>query len=343
MKPFARTRLFVLLAVLLAALTACGGSGSTYAAGASSSVAAMPQTMDMAVAESEVGFSSSSSNGETAPSSRKIVRRISLSLETKEFDDAIAGILDLVSSAGGYVENQRVSGVSLRNQEGYRSRNAEISARIPTDRLDEVTGAVGELCNVVSQSESADDITDHYYDTEAHLSTLRLQEERLLAILEKAEKLEDVITLEQALSETRYEIEALTASINRMDSQVAYSYLNIDLSEVVDYNVVEGPPKTFGEKVSASWGRSVRKMGNALEGILFFVIEDLPVTLLILAFWGGIAFLVWKLVLKRIVSHQKNRRVQAPPVAPPPAYQQPAPPSYAPPKQPESTDQQQPK
>ena len=109
-----------------------------------------------------------------------------------------------------------------------------------------------------------------------------LQEERLLDILSKAEKLDDVITLEQALSEVRYEIESLTASLRRMDSQVAYSTLNIDLSEVVDYQQPSIQPKSFGERIAAVWSRSVERMGDIAEGLVLFAVEALPSILLFL-------------------------------------------------------------
>lgn len=338
MKQTKRTRVLILAAALLAAaltlLTACGGSSESY--GASSSAAVSTAPMEAPEARDMVGMSANQLTADGGIemaeedaadnadlSARKIVRRVGLSLETKEFDTAVTEIVRIVTEAGGYLDNQWVGGVSLYERGNYSARTAEINARIPTERLDEVANSVGGLCNVVSKSESADDITDRYYDTEAHLNTLKLQEERLLAILEKAEKLEDVITLEQALSETRYEIETLTAAMKRMDGQVAYSYLDIDLTEVVDYNLVEGPPKTFGEKLSASFARSGNKIASALEDILFFIIEDLPVALLTLAFWGAVFFVLWKLIFRRVARRWTARREQLPPVAPPPSYDTP--------------------
>lgn len=336
MKQPKRTRIPILSAVLLAAaltlLTACGSSSAGYeasSAAVSTAPVEAPEARDMAgmsasrlTADGGIEMAEEGAAGNAGLSDRKIVRRAGLSLETKEFDTAVTEIVRIVTEAGGYLDNQWVGGVSLYERGSYSARTAEINARIPAERLDEVANSVGGLCNVVSKSESADDITDRYYDTEAHLNTLMLQEERLLAILEKAEKLEDVISLEQALSETRYEIETLTAAMKRMDGQVAYSYLDIDLTEVVDYNLVEGPPKTFGEKLSASFARSGNKIASALEDVLFFIIEDLPAALLTLAFWGAAFFIFWKLILRRIVQRWNARREQLPP-APAPSYDSP--------------------
>ncbi|HWP51966.1 MAG TPA: DUF4349 domain-containing protein [Clostridia bacterium] len=232
-------------------------------------------------------------------SDRKIVKHSYLTLETKEFDTALEKLLAAITQQGGYIESQSINGQSLTYRGSYYERTASIQARIPADKLDGVIATVGGICNITSKSESIDDITDSYFDTEAHLNSLKLQEERLLEILSKAEKLEDVISLEQALSDVRYQIESLTASMRRMDSQITYSYMNMDLREVVEYQSVESAPKTLGEKIAASFKRSGEKIAWFFEATLLFVIEDLPLIVIWIAITGVIAFISFK-QLRRI-------------------------------------------
>ena len=286
------------LLILLFSVTACGSSSISHTSYAAPSSA--PSVANYQMAEAGAGFMSDMASPEMDVSSalkdissqRKIVKHSNLSLETKDFDTAIFELRALVQSAGGYIESQNVNGISLYNQSRYNERTAFIFARIPSDSLNEVVNQVGALCNIVSQGERMDDITDSYYDTQARLDSLELQEERLMAILEKAEKLEEVITLERALSDTRYQIESLTASMKRMDSQVAYSYLNIDLTEVVEYQAIESLPKSFGERVSISWGRSLGKIQREMEGLLFSLIEDGPLFIIELLLLGVVIFVV---------------------------------------------------
>lgn len=239
-------------------LLGCGGSsgnggGDKYSASApAASAAPAPSPGEPAdngfYADQDFSFSETeetdgSSTGGTPqfvmPDTRKIIRHVSMNLETREFANALQSIQQTVADAGGYIESQEQDGYSLGSRSRYQERNARIQARIPSAKLDEAVRSVGGFCNVLSQSENMDDITETYFDSQAHLTSLKIQEERLLAILEKAEKLEDVITLESALSDVRYQIESLTASLRRMDSQVAYSYLNISLQEVVEYQEIQ--------------------------------------------------------------------------------------------------------
>ena len=211
---------------------------------------------------------------ETAPlESRKIIKHSNLSLETLEFDQSLQQISALIEEKGGYIESQSIDSYGNsyhRSGEYVQERSASIQARIPSEKLDQTISEVGGICNLLSKSESMEDISDQYFDSEARLSTLRLQEERLLEILSKADKLEDVITLEQALSNVRYEIERLTASLKRMDNQVTYSYLNLDLREVVKYNETVSAPRTFGEKLAASFRRGGQNLVDSTQGVILF-------------------------------------------------------------------------
>ena len=71
---------------------------------------------------------------------------------------------------------------------------------------------------MVSQSGSAEDVGQNYSDIELRLQTQRTKQERLLALLEKAATMEDIISLENALSETEYQIEQYTSDLKRYDS-----------------------------------------------------------------------------------------------------------------------------
>lgn len=304
-----------LIIVLTLIFTACGSSTYNAASAGSVAPAAMaPQApaaykstamadgvaAEMEMYEEEGIFTEDNDLGDTtdtaAIADRKIVKHSNLELESKDFDAALAQIVQTVTQNGGYIESQSVNGQSLRFNGSYYERYAYINARVPSDNLDAVCSSIGGVCNVTSQSEQVEDITDRYFDADAHLRTLKLQEERLLDILSKAEKLEDVITLEQALSEVRYEIESLTATLRRMDSQVQYSYLNMSLREVVEYSEIQSAPKTFSEKITDSFKRSGNNLYYFFEHALFFVIEDLPILIINLAILTVLVFIAIKFV-----------------------------------------------
>lgn len=331
--------LAVILAVL-AVFTACSSASSNdKAAPAETAASSSASYSGMAPMIAEGGREQMAPEAQEAPAApladqstvnvtvinpdRKIVKHSYLTLETKEFDTAFQQLLAIIAEQGGYIESQNTNGRSLTHRGSYYERSASVQARVPADKLDSVTAAVGGICNVTSKSENIDDITDSYFDTEAHLNSLKLQEERLLDILSKAQKLEDVISLERALSDVRYQIESLTATIRRMDSQIAYSYLNLELREVVEYQPVESAPKTLGEKIAASFKRSGDKLAWFFEALLLFVIEDLPLIVVWLAIIGTLAFISFKqyqrINRKMNRNHSKNSLSQSNQQQDPPA------------------------
>lgn len=317
------TALAVFLAMSLC-LMGCGGSSKFADNGApmaspSSSAAqaaepAMPEPEEWQMETSQITMDAAAS-GESGgavqfplPDSRKIIRHASMDLETQEFDAALQGIQQAVANAGGYIESQNQGGgTSYASRGRYQEeRYANIQARVPSGKLDEVMHSVGGLCNVLSQSESMDDITDSYYDAQAHLDTLKIQEERLLAILEKAEKLEDIITLESALSDVRYQIESLTASLRRMDSQVTYSYLNLSLQEVVEYQEVQEKPRTFGERLREAGGDGLEDMVDGLQNFAIAIARVGPSLLV----WAAIILCVVLVVRAITKARAKGREAR---------------------------------
>ena len=158
----------------------------------------------------------------------------------------------------------------------------------------------------MSNRRSSEEVTEQYYDAQARLTSLQVQEERLLAILEKAETLDDVIQLENALTDVRYQIEELTGTLNRYDSLIEMSTVTVSISEVSATSPVSTTPKTLGERIAQQFERSLRSIGDSGEDFLVFVIGNLPVLLL----WAvGIVAVIFlgKALLKR-----RNREFKFP-------------------------------
>ena len=61
------------------------------------------------------------------------------------------------------------------------------------------------------------------------------EQERIWALLEKADTLEAVIALEERLSEIRYQLESMESQLKLYDNQVDYSTVSIHISEVAVY------------------------------------------------------------------------------------------------------------
>lgn len=252
------------------------------------------------------------SGGEiAAQSQRKIIRNADFSLETLNYDQTVKDIEAMVQRCGGYVESSSTSGRSAIKVDGDDpSRWADYTVRIPADQLDSFGDQLAQYGSITSSHYSTQEVTDTYYDTEARLESLQLQEERLLDILSKAESLEEVITLESTLADVRYQIESLQGSLRRLDSLIALSTVNISVREVRQYT--PEPGGGLGSRISAQFSRSVTGIRTAVENIIVFVVGNSLSILLLGGAAAAIAVAVRKRKRRNSAFAEQSRPVDRP-------------------------------
>lgn len=173
----------------------------------------------------------------------KIIYTGHISVETLDYDKAVSSINARIKELKGFIE-----GTELSNNGGYDrydgtkftgSRRASITARIPKESFEGFMGSIGEYGVVINQSTQAENITAQYNDVSMQLKSLEIQHENLLKMLGKAEKVEDMIKLEESLSDVRWKINSINSQLKNWDTSVDYSTININLEEVKQYSPTE--------------------------------------------------------------------------------------------------------
>ena len=183
------------LLALVLVLGLLGGCGSKSESASSAPMEA-PMAMDTAEAESaEMGYGGTADRGTSAGTTAgtKRIYTANLDLETTEFDKATEAFTALTERCGGWYES---SSLSSRGS-GYRY--ADYTVRVPAEQYRTFLGQAEELCHLLYQDEYVEDVSEAYYDTAGRLKTQQVKLERLQALLEQAENMEDIITIESAL------------------------------------------------------------------------------------------------------------------------------------------------
>ena len=206
----------------------------------------------------------------TAETSRKLIRTASLTIRTAQYDADLEALTQLVSSVGGYIESTYQSG----DLESGSARSNSMTLRIPSDKLDEFLNGLDSVGRVVDRSESSTDMTVQYADNEARLATLRAKMERLNELLEKAETVEDLISIESAIADTQYSIDSYETRQRTIDRQVDMSEVDVYLRE--DSPVEVTSEISLGERISRAFQTSVEDFGQFLRNMLVFVVMALP-------------------------------------------------------------------
>ncbi len=224
--------------------------------------------------------------------SEKLIRTVSMQLQTKEFEPLLTYLESRVAELGGYVQSSQIYGNGM---DSYGYRSASMTLRIPQSKLDSFVSGVSENATVVRKSENADNKTLEYADTEARLKSLQIEQERFLALLEKADTVENIIVLEQHLTELRYEIEAYASTLKLIDNKVNYSTVTLDISEVKRIVPVEQDP-TVWSRMKDGFSDTWYSIKDGFGNFLVWVVTNC----LYLIIWAVIIVVVLVIVKKKI-------------------------------------------
>lgn len=251
---------------------------------------------EAAAMNDEVSETASEAAGESKTSqygNQKIIKRYEYSYETEEFDNAYTYLRQRVEEYQGYVSSSNIEG------SGYRV--LWLTARIPAENSDSFVNGLGNLGTVISQSESAEDVTLQYTDTESRIEALKTEQKRLNELLEKADNLENMIALEERLTEVRYELENYQSQKKLYDNLISYSTIRITLQEV-SYTVAVDD-STFFSRIATGLEGSLRDIKEGLLDFLVWLIISLPY----LVIWGIVIWIVVKIIGK-VRKHRKAKK-----------------------------------
>lgn len=230
------------------------------------------------------GIESSSSITPPSQTGRKLIRTVNLTVETDTFNSLLKSLQEQVAGLSGYVERSDIYGSSMVYQSYQSTRRASITARIPNDRLDQFVATVEGNGNVTYKSESTSDVTLQYSDLESRKKSLTIEQERIWALLEKADTLEAVISLEERLSEIRYELESMESQLRLYDNQVDYSTVYLEIEEVSVYTPTA--PASTGERIQSGFAKNLENMGNFFVNLFVLLLSSSPIWIPLLVIVG---------------------------------------------------------
>ncbi len=229
----------------------------------------------------------------------KLVYTASVTLESEDFEAASDALHQKIASLGGIIVSENAYNL---NKKGYGGRSMDMTVRIPQENYETFLAGLSDICNVAAVNRYVENLTERYYDNENRLKSYRIQEERLFAMLEKAESVTEMLEIESRLCDVQYQIEALTNTQRTIDNDVRYSTFNLTLTEVKKFTTPE--PETFGDKFKEAVGGSIESFGVFSENLLFFFIYVLPYLLCVAV------VVVIVLVIVKVSKKKKEKKQQ---------------------------------
>ena len=302
----------VLLAVCLF-LSGCGASTESIKmndASADMFYADMEAPMEIApeAMMDKASLSSSRTSGTTAAendlTNRKLIRNANLNVETKAYDNFITALDEQIASHGGYVQNGETNGSAERG-----NRWSSYTIRVPENRYTAFLSTVSTLGTVTYRSENVQDVTMEYTDVEARIRALETEHDTLLAILEKCENLDDVITVQSRITEVQYELDSYKSRMRRYDDLIAYCTVYLSVDEVEKVTV---PPaeQTVGERIAEDLAENCEDIADDAEDFAVWFVSSLPYFGIWIAVIGGVALvgrMLWKRSERKLAERNRKR------------------------------------
>lgn len=286
---------FLILSMLF--IAACGASSSNKSAPMERAVQSEDVKEDSAAVEGEVGF-----DGEmpTRKTNQKLIHRASMNVEVLEkLEPLIVSVQNFLDSHDGYVENmeQYRSGYDPITQEQLEAVFMRI--RIPHEHYNKTLQTIADLGTVVNKTSSVEDVTLQYSDIESTLKMYKIEQDRLLEMLEnEAADIKDMIEIEKRLSEVRIELEKQESARRSLDSLINYDTIELELRQV-RRSSDDGVNKRFSSRIQATFRDSIDSVIIFFQGFVL-TLTYLAIPILILgAIIGAVYFMVTRVIKRK--------------------------------------------
>jgi hypothetical protein len=263
--------------------------------------AAAPQQSQAEYEES--GMQSSGAESKTAEEyGLKIIREARLELQTENYDQDKAALTALVESFGGHITSSEESGSAKLMEQGGGDRYVSMTLRVPSDRLDAFLEEAKTVGIPMVSSISEQDVTAQYTDTDRRLKAYQKQYDRVLAMMDKAASVEELIQIESELSRLELLIEENQGTLNYWDGRVNYSTVYVYLDEV--RRVTPADP-TLGQRLQNALETSWEDFKEGARDLLVNVYGGIPyiVTWIVIL---GVAALITVLIVRRARKRRHN-------------------------------------
>jgi hypothetical protein len=224
-----------------------GGAGSNAASGRSTS----------AIAEAAV------------PSlDRMVVTNVTLALSVDNAVDAARLAERIADRYSGFV-----AGSNVRDSEG--GREASVTIRVPSARLSEALADLrGIGRRVTDESRTTQDVTEEYTDVESNARNLRATEAQILALMERATKVEEVLVLQRELTGIRGQIERLEGRRRVLENRSDFATIAMKLVEPV---AATSRDASTVQETAAQALAALARFAERLVSALIWVVVFLPV------------------------------------------------------------------
>jgi len=206
---------------------------------------------------------------------RQIIENVSLSLQTKAYDEFIINTEAKIKELGGYVANSSADG---DNADNTSNRYARYEVKIPDAKSKEFIDFVSRSATIYSKSISTEDVTSKYIDIESRLSALEAEKSKLQELAAKADNLNEIIEIQKYLTDVIYEIESYQTQLKSLNEQTEYTTVYLYINEVD--RITKSTDDNIWQQIWDNLCNGVKNVWTILKKLFVFTISTIPYMLI---------------------------------------------------------------
>ena len=237
--------------------------------------------------------------GDATSLHRMIIRSADIGLRTYDFEDTVAGIEQIMTARGGFIENSRQWMIHSAND--YLLWRAEFTLRVPVGLFDQTNRELVALAQVRRFSTESEDVTMEFHDLASRLTIREEEMRRVKIMLAAATDTADIIRLEAQMTNLRLAVDAYQRRMTEIDQLAGFSTIRVTVEEAIPTEELEDDKEQyymalyndgFGTRIGNAFSTSVNFCITVLTYLaMFFAAVGLPVALL-----AGICFVTYVIV-----------------------------------------------
>ncbi|MEU9609131.1 DUF4349 domain-containing protein [Streptomyces sp. NPDC048057] len=225
------------------------------------------------------------------PVTSYVVRTAELRLAAKDPARAVAHARRVVEGAGGFVSEETTEQAHGGDATGLTSR---LVLRVPQEKYADALAQLEKGGEVLSRTASAEDVTDQVVDVESRIASQRASVARVRELMDRAEKLSDVVTLEAELGRRQADLESLLARRSSLKDRTSLSTITLDVSAPAKKEDEEGDDGDPGllDALGGSWEAlksTALWIGIVLSALLPFAVA------------AGAVYAVWRWLVRPLL------------------------------------------
>lgn len=237
-----------------------------------------------------------------------LVYTCDMSIDVLEFDQAVADFRSLLETYGGFVANESYSddqgNVNYYRKDQQVWHNYVATVRVPSKNYKAFTEGVAGIGDLRNRTAKVENVSTEYRDAKTTLAIYEAKQERYLNLLKTITDEAYAIEVESELTDIEIEIAKLKTRMSDIETDVAYSYVNVKLHEVREYTAEPVQTDTFAQRLKSVANKSWANFLSFAEKCLFVLIYMLPYIIIA----AVIAVIVLAILNKKYKIFRKKKR-----------------------------------